>query len=107
MYWPQYATDQGDWANLYTLRRARDAYPTATLFGDLNAPQPNDISQGYLGDCYFLASCSAYAEWNQKIKNMFVTQTYNKEGVIIAKGQVLGIEKEIAIDDILPFYSNN
>jgi hypothetical protein len=43
-----------------------------TLFGP-NGPSPDDIAQGYVGDCYFLASLGEVAEQSpQTIKNMFI-----------------------------------
>ena len=59
-----------------------------------------------MADCYFIASCSAAAEWEERIKKLFVTQNYNKEGIIVVKGMVLGKEQTIVVDDILPFIKN-
>jgi hypothetical protein len=50
-----------------------------------------------------LASCSGTAEINSRIQNSFVTTTYNTEGIIVIKGQILGNFKNIVIDDYLPF----
>jgi hypothetical protein len=102
MYWSD--------ANLYSLNaapvnwaRARDRIPNASIFGtEIN---PNDVDQGALGDCYFLASCSATAEFNSRFSRAFVTTTYPQEGIIVMRARILGVERTIAIDDYLPFYT--
>jgi calpain-15 len=38
--------------------------------------EPNDIKQGALGDCYFLSSLSAMAEYEGIIKALFITKEY-------------------------------
>jgi hypothetical protein len=39
-----------------------------------NKISPDDIKQGYLGDCYFLAALAALAENPTRIANLFLTQ---------------------------------
>ncbi len=85
--------------------RARERIPNASIFG--TEITPNDVDQGALGDCYFLASCSAAAEFNSRFSRAFVTTTYPEEGIIVMRARVLGVEKTIAIDDYLPFYTWN
>jgi len=41
-----------------------------------NSIDPNDILQGNLGDCYFLSSLSAMAEFEHRIKKCFDTEQY-------------------------------
>ena len=64
-------------------RRATD-FPSATT----NVPQlfkdgidPNDIKQGMLGDCYFVAALATLAEWPERVKKIFVTSKTNKSQV--------------------------
>ncbi len=55
-----------------------------------------------------MATCSGAAdEVNKRINQAFVTQTYPREGIIVVRGKVLGIDTNIVIDDYLPFDNNN
>eukprot|EP00347_Sterkiella_histriomuscorum_P020656 403336970 len=104
LWWPQYSTAGDEWTGIYDIFRARDKLPQGTLWGTVGAAGPSDLDQGWLGDCYFLSACSAVAEWSDRAKKLFVTQDYNKEGIIVVKGLILGNQKEIVIDDFLPFW---
>ena len=42
--------------------------------------EPNDIAQGELGDCYFLCSLAALAEFPKRVENVLVSKQYNKQG---------------------------
>ena len=64
--------------------------------------EPNDISQGSLGDCYFLATCSAIAEFPNKIKTIFLNKSANSYGVYSVIYYFQGIPTEILIDDQIP-----
>ena len=63
---------------------------------------PNDISQGELGDCYFLATCSSVAEDPDRVKDLFITQEFNVAGIYLLKLWVNGIETPVIIDDHVP-----
>lgn len=41
------------------------------------------------------------------MKSLFVTQDYNKAGIIVIRGNVLGKPTDIVVDDILPFRINS
>lgn len=73
--------------------------------GDLhifNNIEPNDIHQGGLGDCYFLASISAIAEYKDRITRLFLTKEINKEGIYAVALCVGGMWHDIVIDDWIP-----
>ena len=62
-------------------KRARD-FSSAKVSG--NEPElfkggidPNDIKQGMLGDCYFVASLATLAEWPDRVKRIFVSDATN------------------------------
>ena len=63
---------------------------------------PNDINQGQLGDCYFLATCSSVAEDPDRVKDLFITQEFNVAGIYLLKLWVNGIETPVIIDDHVP-----
>ena len=44
--------------------------------------EPNDIKQGYLGDCYFLSALSALSEnYPEAIRRLFVTPEFQGLGL--------------------------
>lgn len=68
--------DKGD-ASQFNLKwkRISEVYKTPQVFS--GGIEPNDINQGALGDCYFLAVLSSLAEFPDRIQNMFLTKTIN------------------------------
>ena len=49
-----------------------------TLFKDIS---PDDVGQGYLGDCYYMSSLSALASHPNRIKAMFENHEDNGLGL--------------------------
>ena len=45
---------------------------TPVLF--LDGISPNDVAQGSLGDCYYLAALATLAEWPHRIKKIFISE---------------------------------
>jgi calpain-15 len=69
---------------------------------------PSDVVQGGLGDCWFLTTISALAEYPQRIKRLFLndkheTNAANIYGVKICKN---GIWENVIVDDWLPVRNN-
>jgi hypothetical protein len=50
----------------------------ASLWGRKGV-RPDGVVQGYLGDCWFLATMSALAEKGDRIKNMFTNKEYTDQ----------------------------
>ena len=46
-------------------------YPDTSLFG--NSDYTNDVGQGMLGDCYFLASCVSFAENDNRFQKFWLS----------------------------------
>lgn len=62
----------------------------------------NDTLQGFLGDCWVLASIAAVAEKPERVSKLFDTKTYNSAGIYSLRFYELGVPISIVIDDYLP-----
>eukprot|EP00347_Sterkiella_histriomuscorum_P009273 403341839 len=104
-YFPKYTNQGQPFQNpsTYQIDRPKNRNAKLSLFGNQKQPGPLDIRQGQLGDCYFLASCSAITEYQQRVMNAFVTQEFNSAGVIVVRGYILGQPTDIVVDDTLAF----
>lgn len=71
-----------------------------TLFG--RDPEPNDINQGVLGNCWFLAAMSSLAENPAMIKRLFLNQDYNEYGIYQLRICKNGEWVVVTIDDYIP-----
>ena len=88
--------------------RAKDLYPNAEFI--INGSSKDDINQGLLGDCWFLASLAGLAERKDLFKKVVPS------GQIIKSENYCGIFKfnfwkwgewvEVVVDDFLPVYKN-
>ena len=61
-----------------------------------------DIKQGGLGNCYFLSSLAALTEKPDRIRNLFVNDTINANGVtgvLLCKN---GLKQCVIVDDCIP-----
>jgi len=54
-----------------------------------------------------VTALSAVAETPKRVQDMFLTDSYNNEGIIAAKLFVRGVPTVVTVDDYLPFYGNN
>jgi Calpain family cysteine protease len=64
--------------------------------------EPNDIQQGILGNCYFLAAIAAIAEFPNRIKRLFLSRNVTRTGAYCVTICVNGIWEEIILDDLIP-----
>jgi len=67
---------------------------------------PNDINQGALGNCWFLAAIASVAENPALIKRLFLTQEYNEQGLYKLKICKNGEWITVTVDDYIPCYNN-
>lgn len=84
----------------YQWKRLSEIYKDQEIFK--GGVGPEDIVQGALGDCYFLAVLSSLAEEDSSIKARFVTKTINKAGIYLMTFFVNGIETPVVVDDFIP-----
>jgi hypothetical protein len=65
--------------------------------------KPENIIQGNLGDCYFLASCAAIALNPKRLERLFISgKHYNPKGLYAIAICINGIWEEILLDDYFP-----
>ena len=78
-----------------------------TFFGEkhdvfVNKIEPNGMTQGELGDCYFLSALSSLAETPNRIRKIFVSKERNSVGCYCVRICVVGEWREIIVDDLFP-----
>jgi hypothetical protein len=106
LYWAKMPTSgqsrpvNGPWMRLLTKQ------PPRTLFGTQG--WLNDVQQGGLGDCYFLAAAASVAEQDAYLQTMFVNnkKTVNKAGIWAINTWVRGLPSLCVIDDRVPGSTN-
>ena len=74
---------------------------TPNLWGEKGV-LPAGVKQGELGDCWFLASASAIAEYPERIHQIFKNKEYPENGVFQLRFYNRGKPTNIWIDDRLP-----
>ena len=75
--------------NSFQWKLASAIYNPVYVFED--GVEPNDINQGQLGDCYFLAALSSLAEFEDRVKSIFVTKEINKAGIYMVVFYINGM----------------
>ena len=73
---------------------------TYKVFSD--SIEPNDILQGFLGDCFFLSAIAAIAEFQHRIKKLFLTRDQQPSGAYCVAICVTGNWEEVILDDLFP-----
>mmetsp|Transcript_3195 Transcript_3195/g.9706 ORF Transcript_3195/g.9706 Transcript_3195/m.9706 type:complete len:605 (+) Transcript_3195:568-2382(+) len=71
-----------------------------------SSPSPEDVSQGGLGDCWFLAAMAAVCEKPKLITSLFVTTELNDAGVYCVKLCKDGYWQHVLLDGLFPANGN-
>ncbi|KAK7318765.1 hypothetical protein RJT34_03472 [Clitoria ternatea] len=64
-------------------------------------PNPSDVCQGRLGDCWFLSAVAVLAEVS-RISEVIITPEYNEEGIYTVRFCVQGEWIPVVVDDWIP-----
>lgn len=91
----------------YTWKRMSDQFTEANgykLFqnNSVSSIEIDDTIQGYLGDCWVLASIAAIAEKPERVWKIFQTKTYNPAGIYSLRYYELGVPISVVIDEFIP-----
>lgn len=92
--------------NDFTWARADEYFSSGevTVYETLDA---SDITQGALGDCYFLAAVSAIAEKPERLRRLFLVTENTGNGLFAVALCLNGIWEEIILDDFAPVTQDN
>ncbi|CAF3007119.1 unnamed protein product [Rotaria sp. Silwood2] len=63
------------WLRIREISLSNDEPETAWTV--MSNPRPNDIEQGYLGNCWFMAALTLITERPRMLSHILLTQTYN------------------------------
>ncbi|CAF1171562.1 unnamed protein product [Rotaria sp. Silwood1] len=72
-----------------------------------SSPEPSDIQQGLLGDCWLLAALALITERPKMLQHIVLTKTVNEQGVYLIRLCHHGLWKTIIIDDCFPCAKDN
>jgi calpain-15 len=65
-------------------------------------PQPNDIEQGHLGDCWLMAALTLITQRPRMLSHILLTSTVNKQGIYLVRICHNGLWKIVLLDDCFP-----
>ena len=91
-------TRVAQWLRLNTINTGKDSGLKWTVF---RYPSPSDISQGVLGNCWFLSSLSVLAEREDLLRKVIVTREFCEHGFYQLRQCIDGNWTTIIVDDTL------
>ena len=76
LYWASMGESESSMAQLerqenIEWKRASQVFPEASLFGK-NGVRPEDMVQGFIGNCWFISGVAALAEFPGRIEKLFL-----------------------------------
>ena len=84
-------------------KRASEAYPKSTLWGTKGI-RPQDMSQGSIGNCWFISAASALAEEKGRMESVFLNDGVSANGIYGVNFYTLGVPHTVIVDDYLPLF---
>lgn len=87
-----------------TPRSREDFKLNWTIF---SSPDPSDIQQGALGNCWLVAALALITERPRLLEHILLTKEVNKEGVYLVRICHNGIWQAIIVDDYFPCTAHN
>ena len=96
-----YKTRVSQWKRISSFSR----YRKPSLWGSRGI-RPDAVQQGRLGDAWFLSAATALAEYPERIKRIFLLQSFQPEGIFAIQFYVRGKPFIETIDDQLPVTDN-
>ena len=101
LYWADLGETNPRWGSV-TWSRAQDAFPGKSLFGA--GASLDDVNQGAIGNCWFMAAASGVAEKEDRLQKMFLNTDDSLEanGVYGVNFYTLGVPHTVVVDDYLP-----
>jgi len=103
IYWSGFGEKNPIAGKDITWKRVGDVYENATLWGQQGI-RPDDVRQGLLGNCWFLASASAIAEKPSRMEQVFLNleTELNEAGIYGVNLNGLGVPYTVIVDDRIP-----
>ena len=95
--------EEDEWSTIdkYTWKRASEKRKDWKVFE--GSIEMEDVSQGNMGDCYFLTTISALPNYPYLIKSLFRTDEYNELGYYELILFIDGEWQVVIIDDFFPY----
>ena len=94
-----YKTHVAQWLRPNRINTEEDSGLNWTVFRN---PSYSDISQGFLGNCWFLSSLAVLAEREDLVRKVIVTREFCEHGLYQLRLCIDGNWTTILVDDILP-----
>jgi len=83
-------------------RRVQELYKNFKLFRGIDI---DDVVQGELGDCYYIAAITGVSEYPSRITKLFLVNKENKYGCYAVNLYICGALSTIVVDDKFPAYA--